>query len=871
MVIKLRFYFILLFLVFFKTVSANKFIEDIRITILVVNDVDGTEIKSADLVVSEAVGGRIIKPTKGKTETYYVLPEGKDIKVKAKAAGYYTEDRLLIGSEIRSGQILNLRLSRKIAGEIKITTVDSETKLPVESNVEITFFSNKSNKKLDKIIKEYIYLYDLAGKYKILVTAKGYLNYEQEHDLEIIENQPGLIIELQKNRINQLVELKDNSSNENIRSGTMTVLHNVTGQKIFSGKIVNGKVNFDGNKNETYSVEIIAEGFTTVKKTFKMDGNILKYELTPLTSYEIDIFDDETDKRISVNLEIVSPKGLKTLLKSLETESIKYFPNEIGTYSIVSKGIGYINKSGTFIIKTIDGGSSFYTLRLKKGSNEYEISVFDFDTKAPIDVATIKVFNDQSKEISGKKNKNTFTVNLEGEKKHFFEITAKEYADYTANVLTEKNIPVYLKKKQAIVLDKYEFVVVDDVSKQPIKDAKFRVFDSNDRMVQLSFDANTQKYQTDKIVSTQVYSYEASAKGFNNIKESLSLNEKSIIIPLTIAGLKTYSFEFKDAITKNSVSGDFKLVLADKTIPTEKKGNIFTGVLNTFVNCKGTFIATDYIDFDKDILKTEVKDDMFKYEIFKKTYSVYVKFIPNIDQSVLVKGNIKVNQKSKKEEVYINLMSDKNGFGFEAKPNTNYDIIADIEGFEKYTGAYLLNAENAARLIYEIKLISKNAKPIKEEPKKEIIIEEPKKLEPKPVLTDKTIKLTPESAELESYSNLKVGTRYKLKNVGFEQSRATLTKGSNAELEQLAQYLVANPKLWIEITGHSDNEGNDQRLNQRLSEFRAKAISNYMFNKGINPERITIFGKGSTEPVAINDTEENKAKNRRVEIVLSQN
>lgn len=69
----------------------------------------------------------------------------------------------------------------------------------------------------------------------------------------------------------------------------------------------------------------------------------------------------------------------------------------------------------------------------------------------------------------------------------------------------------------------------------------------------------------------------------------------------------------------------------------------------------------------------------------------------------------------------------------------------------------------------------------------------------------------------------------------------------------------------IEISGHSDNTGTDE-LNDRLSQQRAEAVRNYLIGKGIAAETMTAKGYGKRKPIADNDTEEGRKKNRRVEI-----
>ncbi|MBP6386676.1 MAG: OmpA family protein [Pseudarcicella sp.] len=105
-----------------------------------------------------------------------------------------------------------------------------------------------------------------------------------------------------------------------------------------------------------------------------------------------------------------------------------------------------------------------------------------------------------------------------------------------------------------------------------------------------------------------------------------------------------------------------------------------------------------------------------------------------------------------------------------------------------------------------------------------------------------------------------------LNNVYFEQSSFILQKESYTELDKLAAMLSQNPNSKIQITGHTDNIG-DSRLNQALSENRAKVILNYLVAKGIAEERLSYKGYGGSQSIVDNTTEENRKKNRRVEIV----
>ncbi|MBX9851056.1 MAG: OmpA family protein [Cytophagaceae bacterium] len=106
-----------------------------------------------------------------------------------------------------------------------------------------------------------------------------------------------------------------------------------------------------------------------------------------------------------------------------------------------------------------------------------------------------------------------------------------------------------------------------------------------------------------------------------------------------------------------------------------------------------------------------------------------------------------------------------------------------------------------------------------------------------------------------------------LNNILFERGTSTLTQDSYAELERLGKFLLENPKVEIELQGHTSNEG-DATKNMELSAQRVKSVKNYLASKQINENRIKTKAFGSQNPIAPNDTEESKKKNRRVEFII---
>jgi len=108
------------------------------------------------------------------------------------------------------------------------------------------------------------------------------------------------------------------------------------------------------------------------------------------------------------------------------------------------------------------------------------------------------------------------------------------------------------------------------------------------------------------------------------------------------------------------------------------------------------------------------------------------------------------------------------------------------------------------------------------------------------------------------------GNVVELKNVFFETAKFDLKPESKVELNKLVAFLTVNKTLRIQLSGHTDNVG-DKKMNQLLSQNRAKSVYDYLIANGIDLKRLTYVGYGDTKPKVKNDTDENRAINRRTE------
>jgi len=121
--------------------------------------------------------------------------------------------------------------------------------------------------------------------------------------------------------------------------------------------------------------------------------------------------------------------------------------------------------------------------------------------------------------------------------------------------------------------------------------------------------------------------------------------------------------------------------------------------------------------------------------------------------------------------------------------------------------------------------------------------------------------------EMVSYKQMgEEGVGVPLNNLFFKPNESTILYNSYPELKRIAAIIKSN-NLKVEISGHTDNAPDDIS-SQSLSEKRASAVKSYLVSEGCYSDVITFAGYGKTKPIAPNDTEEGRAKNRRVEIKI---
>lgn len=117
---------------------------------------------------------------------------------------------------------------------------------------------------------------------------------------------------------------------------------------------------------------------------------------------------------------------------------------------------------------------------------------------------------------------------------------------------------------------------------------------------------------------------------------------------------------------------------------------------------------------------------------------------------------------------------------------------------------------------------------------------------------------------------IEVGQKVRLNNIFFEFAKFDLLPQSYLELNRVIELLKSNPNMQIEIQGHTDNIGKNER-NLLMSKNRAEAVYNYIVSQGIDKSRLVAKGYGKEIPILPNTNDANRSKNRRVEFLILKN
>lgn len=496
---------------------------------------------------------------------------------------------------------------------------------------------------------------------------------------------------------------------------------------------------------------------------------------------------------------------------------------------------------------------------------ELQFLAVDALTNKPI-AAQFKLTDEVKESYTGNTNADggTFNPTVVIQKQPYsLVVTANGYRRYESKIAMTAGLPTG-QALQIIKLSKMDVVlrlkILDDQTTQPLA-ANLRVMDQTDKRYILNVKGAPNGQAATPLNPDHRYLIEAEAKGFMPYQQTLEkalpiLSENSeLTIKLAKIGDTYLNLSAKDGATGRRVAATFKITASLTEQTTELRGTASLTPVKYKVGEPDIYhietIAAGYLPIKYDLDAEEMTvGKVFNYEAkltadptkpavpLTKAFSFKI-LDANTNRSI-PHLRFKVSNQVSQKVIAVRLRYS------DARANLQigqtYIVEAEANGYEPQT--LRLETEELAKrgeFLTNISLI----------PRKKNTI-----ARGKAVVNEKI------------FDNIKAGQSLTIEdNVYFDQSSYILRSEAHGQLNRLAAIMTKSPEIHIEIVGHTDNIG-DPRLNQTLSEQRAKVIANYLANQGVNEANITHRGEGQTKPIAPNDTEENRQRNRRVQFLV---
>ncbi len=437
------------------------------------------------------------------------------------------------------------------------------------------------------------------------------------------------------------------------------------------------------------------------------------------------------------------------------------------------------------------------------------------------------------------------------------------YRKYIAKVEPGNEIGVKLRRKQAEADDKkYLIIVMDKAQRSVIPNAEVLVLDKDKNLVAVVFEKGQYVVW---LPDEGDFNYLVTAKEYESAGGRIQRSEAGFVeIGLRrrkeAVQTQTIAFIVQDAFTKKPIAARFRLNSAE----TNTSATVTTAEnpqFGTELKLKQPYLleieSDGYEKYAAPITLDAKEAEPIKPRVIlldPLEYEVTFAILDAATMKPVDPESFKIGETGKN----LNLQSAGNSRKVSLMPGKQYEVRVGQPGYEVFERTLTFDKPTDPRDLLKSILLSP-VKPV------QTAAATPAPAEPKPAPAATAAKV-----DETVFENLKVGEAVRLDYVYFDQSSYILRNESYPQLDKLVKTLKVNPKLKVEIAGHTDNVG-DARLNQFLSENRAKVISSYLTNQGIPEVRLIWKGYGQTKPVAANDTEENKARNRRVEFVVLEN
>ena len=349
------------------------------------------------------------------------------------------------------------------------------------------------------------------------------------------------------------------------------------------------------------------------------------------------------------------------------------------------------------------------------------------------------------------------------------------------------------------------------------------------------------------------YLIKAKLAGYDDYESRFTASIDDVTKPVKMRSLRKYNLFLYaiDARKKNKVSANFKVYDLRKEVIASGRTDVLRDQMAVALTEKTNYTieitAAGYKPYEGKITPdSSMKNTPIASWLVKDDSRFTFKVLDEKTHKIVEKCTAKLTDVKSSQELILSKNGDESSA--ELSPVASYILEIEAVGYAKYMSRIEPNSDRKL----DVQLLKTKEPVVAKQSTLSASTTNPK--EKLPILTGK------------SFDKIEKGKAIALNNVYFEQSSFIMQKESYPELDKVVLMLKSNPQTKIEIGGHTDNIG-DNRLNLALSENRAKVILNYLVSKGIDEDRLLYRGYGGVKPVAPNDSEDNKKKNRRVEIV----
>jgi outer membrane protein OmpA-like peptidoglycan-associated protein len=656
------------------------------------------------------------------------------------------------------------------------------------------------------------------------------------------------------------------------------------------------KTMLDISKN--YHIEIEAPGYqgqsmeiegVDITKPVKTPSKFISISLQKNASQVASFIatDAITHEALVANYKVLRPEETTLTGQSNKNEpyKIEFNPKKKFTVEVSAEGYKTISEPVSFDQTMIDRGIVSALLKnfpLQKDTYNFLFKIIDAQTKANIISTRMRIVNLTTKlSIAGKIEKEGFSANLSPDTEYSIEVESEGYQQANQNInlkdLIAKNQftqEILLVKKST---EQYRLIVVDEENDKNVVGANLRVFNGKNEPITISTTNVQSEWLADLKIAEQ-YTAEVKTEGYLAYRAPILKSNKTLYLKIRKVPTADIYFMVTDFYTKNILPSDYKL----KTGNTLVEGNInpektrFKATLTPDKSYDIEVISAGYPAYREVVNLTKAVNNVITLELKKTGYDFT--FNPIDSKTRVAIPNVKITLVDANNQSITVANNEAKGVSpksFDKKYSLNAQA-ANYKPFSETLDLMDMVAANKHDIVMEKVEVVQAPPPVVEKPKvEEKTVAKKEETPAPPVATPKEPeKKEPEKPLVASiaddyFKGIALGMPVKLENVFFDQSQPVIKPQSFPELDRLVSLMKKYPKMSIEIVGHTDNVG-DPRMNLYLSELRAKAVSNYLFNKGISPNRLTHKGKGQEQPVSPNDTEENRQKNRRVEFVVTE-